>query len=387
MTKYYCSQKFNWSQISFFDGRATNCCKAEEDHIPLNQLKSHPIGFYNYAKIQQDRQDMLDGLAPAGCDHCWQLENLGVPSRRQEMQTHTVTHTTIDDCVPEFLNIVLGNTCAMTCSYCCKKFSHSWRADILKNGAYDLHDPDPRFRVEPRDELLYRLSQSDLSQSEYYHVIRSQVAAIAHQIKTVMITGGEPLISANLIDVLDIFRGHATKIIISSGLGVSAAMLDRVLDHLDLSQIQIQISAENIGALHEFNRFGSRWSLFEQHLERLTTKGVEFNFCCTLSNTSIHGFIDFVKHRSDHMSTAYLNVLRDPGFLAPNVIDDDSRLRICQDLDQHNLSSLMPYINISCDELQRRDAAVYIQEFARRRGLDLAVLPHSFRAWLQGGAT
>ena len=64
---YYCSQKFDWVEIRLYDGLVASCCQAQPDHINISDVENHPVGFFNYPKIKQDRQMMLNNQRIAGC--------------------------------------------------------------------------------------------------------------------------------------------------------------------------------------------------------------------------------------------------------------------------------------------------------------------------------
>lgn len=389
MTKYYCQQKFNWAQVSMFDGKIQSCCKASEDSVSLNLISTRPFGFFNYEKIQQDRQDMLDGKKISSCSYCWNLEEQGLPSRRTGTGSDLPTITTVDNCVPETLNILLGNLCAMTCIYCCKKFSQAWRRDLIQNGDYDcVVTDDPRHRISTKDKLLIQLSQNKLQESKYYHEILWQIQKGSTQIKKILISGGEPFLSSNLQEILDIFIGHPVEIWISTGLGIKSQHFAKQLATLDKQQIKFSVSAENVGKFHEFSRFGSRYQEFLANLQILKNLGFQYLYNPSISNTTIFGLPEFVESLDvDIDSTTILStvdIVAEPDYLAPNVIDDVSKDLIISKIRKYKtLAHLIPIVQISCTEIQRRNANAFITEFSNRRGLSLDIFPVHFLSWLQ----
>ena len=128
---YYCSQKFDWVEIRLYDGFVASCCQAQSHRITINDIKNHPVGFFNYSQIQKERQQMLDNQPVSGCETgCWSLERQNIQSLRQQMATDQKIYSTVEG-IPKTVNLVINNTCLQSCVYCCKNFSSSWLADVV----------------------------------------------------------------------------------------------------------------------------------------------------------------------------------------------------------------------------------------------------------------
>jgi organic radical activating enzyme len=384
MTDFYCNQKFNWAQVSMFDGRVQSCCEAHEDSPSLTQLKSHPVGFFNYPQIVKDRVAMLAGEKISSCRSCWSAEDKGLISRRLRSK-HTEFINNVDDARPRELNLVISNTCAMTCVYCCKKFSHSWRADLVNNG--DYHNSE-RYTATDRDRVLHKLSQAQLNNTEFYSIIQAQVSNVLDSVSVLRISGGEPFLSNNLFELLEQVKDCGIDVNINTGLGVAPARLEKFIKLLQsIPNLTVWISGENTGAAYEFVRYGNSYDNFKNNIDLLSSNGIKIRHWCAVSNLSTFDFLDFVDayYQSVHNNIS-IDPVSEPSFLAPNVIDDDSKHQFLQRLDQYkhcfDTVVLEKAVSATCSESDRVASRDFLLEFARRRQLSLEIFPKSFVAWL-----
>jgi pyruvate-formate lyase-activating enzyme len=386
MTDFYCNQKFNWAQVSMFDGRVQSCCEAHEDAPSLQQIKSHPVGFFNYPQIIKDRKSMLAGEKIAGCQSCWSAEERGLISRRLR-SANTEFLDSVDNAVPQELSIVISNTCAMTCVYCCKKFSHSWRADLVNHGDYSYNNSQ-RYTVTDRDRVLYRLSQSQLVSTEFYPLIWNQISTVLDSIKVLRISGGEPFLSNDLLNLLNQVKDYNIEVTLNTGLGVSPARLERFIKPLQtIKNLTVWISGENTGDSYEFVRYGNSYENFKNNIDMLVSNGINVKYWCAVSNISIFNFLDFVDaHCQSAQKTFRIDPVSEPSFLAPNIVDDLSKQQFLARLKdyQHcvDTSVLHKSVEIGCSEQDRINSRNFLTEFARRRNLTLDIFPASFVSWL-----
>jgi sulfatase maturation enzyme AslB (radical SAM superfamily) len=331
--------------------------------------------------IHQEREMMLNNQRIPGCEHaCWKLEDLGLESRRTAISNN---HRYLDlDSKIKTLNLILGNTCNLTCSYCCKEFSHSWLADVINHGGYDIQDTDQRYQPTAMDRIMLRLSQSDQQKTQMGGLILDQISQDLDSIEHVMITGGEPFLYKDLVDIINLFQTQ--KISIVTGLGVSHQRLLLILEKISTRDISISISGENTGSFHEFNRYGLRYQDFLQNIA-LIKEYFPVRYHCVFSNLTafdIERYMDEVVKDSPFSITP----VTDPEFMSPWVLDEQSRTIL---IDQFSRSK-WPHINKLVDVLEpqpsqqhRSQISGWIRRFVATRNLDPAIFPGSFLKWLQ----
>jgi hypothetical protein len=107
-------------------------------------------------------------------------------------------------------------------------------------------------------------------------------------------------------------------------------------------------------------------------------------FSATVSNATLFGLPDFLnKHSADSIK---FNLLVDPGYLAPNILDDDSKQVIVEKLQavkRTDLDNVINYIMLPVDPAQKPLLKQFLDQYSTRRGMDLKIFPESWIQWMQ----
>lgn len=351
----------------------SSCCAAKESKIDLTWLKQHPGQLFNTPELVQERKDMLDDIPVASCDHvCWTPERSGMTSRRLTKQSDQLTHTNID-ADPEILHLILGSDCNLTCSYCCKHYSTAWLRDIDQNGSYLNTERDT---VNNNDRIILKLGQNAIKQSALYQTVLDEVSHYKN-IREIQLTGGEPFLYNGLDKLVNQLP---EKIDIFTGLGVDTRRLDRVLSTLPQERLLLTISIENINELYEFNRYGNSYQRFIQNLNIIKDMGIPYRFLSVLSNVTLFGFKDFLN--AFEGQDIITNLCVEPTHLSPNVLDDRSKEYINNtDYGQFN-EQIKGAVNQPVTEADKQTFVTYINEFVKRRELNLEIFPEAFVNWV-----
>jgi organic radical activating enzyme len=374
-TKFYCNQKFWWLSVDIERLQTFSCCAATPSRIDFAWLKDNPGQLFNSPQLKQERTAMLNNQPVDSCvATCWRAEAKGLTSRRLVMNGDLHTHTNVT-ATPENLHIIVGTSCNMTCSYCCKQYSSAWRKDIVDNGPYLTSLTDDRYIINPMDRIIGKLSQKDIGGSDVSSRLIDEIKLLCADVKEVTITGGEPFLYNGLSKLIDIIPDNI-NIEIWTGLGVDAKRFVRELEMISRPNVSLVISAENTGKLYEFNRYGNTWQRF---LENLSHIKIDHKFNATISNLTIHGLSDFTQMFDDII----FSPCNDPDFLAINVMDDTSKLMLLDKLPVAARTMIEESIHVSPAEKQRHDLKMYINEFANRRNLSTAIFPKHFVDWIQ----
>ena len=362
---YYCSQKFWWATVEPERRSIASCCAASPSKINLDWLKNNPGQLFNTPELQQERQAMLDNLPVASCEStCWRAERSGLPSRRTVMGSFQRTHTDITS-NPQMLHIVLGSDCNLTCSYCCKQFSTAWLRDINNNGPYL---DETRYSINTNDRILLKMGQTAIKNSNSYQLILDEIQNIKGA-DCVEITGGEPFLYNGLPDLVASIK---YPVDIFTGLGVDHKRLAKILDQLP-DNVTFTISAENVGSLYEFNRYGNTWNKFLQNFELIAAR-FKYRFCNVISNLTVHGLAQF--HSEFKTQNDLTNFCTDPDYLSASVLDPISKSLYGY------TKELSTTLAIEPTALQRANLKQYINEFVSRRTVTLDVFPAHFVSWL-----
>ena len=377
---YYCSQKFDWLEVRLYDGYVASCCQAKPSKLTRDLLEADKEAFFNWPTIVSERNAMLQNVPVSGCESsCWQLEEQDLPSRRTQIKIHP-QYTDVRQ-LPKTLNIVVNNTCSLTCSYCCKNFSSSWLNDVVHNGSYDILGHEDRYNISTQDLILARSNAKQMNNTSIADLIMSQIKDAKKHIDEVLITGGEPLLYPDLEEIVDMFKGKRVQIF--TGLGVPAQRMKKMLPVLTRKGVHVTVSAENTGAYHEFNRYGTKYKDFSKNLAML--KGhPSMNFACTISNLTV---IDFPAFAANHADTdIVLNYVFEPAFMNPNLLDPETKERVLAMLESNapeHYPTIAKWVNSKPDLSQRENLLKFLKRFEQTRDVDLALFPKSFIDWLE----
>lgn len=374
MTKNnYCSQKFWFLSVNAERQEINSCCAAEYSKIDIKWLREHPGELFNTEQLKTERHQMLDDHRVSSCRSCWAVEDQNLPSRRLMMGSEVKTHTDIM-CEPAEVSLFLGLSCNLTCSYCSKEYSTAWLHDVKNNGPY--FDNDPRFNLTPYDQVILKLGQKAIQRHDNIQLLVDEIAKY-QSVNKVVIAGGEPFLQNGLVDVVNKIPG---KVEIFSGLGVTPTRFKNILESLPKDRVRLVVSAENVGNLYEFNRYGSKFNTFTENLNTIRQIGLAYGFNSVISNLTVFGFFDFLQMFKDE--NIFVQSCTDPLYLGPNVIDPESKQRLL-DTDYGNFSSTIHQLIGGTEDSELKSmSAQFIKEFSRRRDLSLEIFPESFIRWL-----
>lgn len=371
---YYCSQKFWWLTVEPERRSMASCCQATPSKIDLTWLKKNPGQLFNAPILQEERRNMLANKMVHSCESpCFIPEMNGLPTRRSMAESGVKTHTNVMS-EPTKLHLVLGSDCNLTCSYCTRQYSTSWIRDLVNNGEYF---PDTRFNITANDKILLKLGQKAIAESETYNLILDQVKNYK-KLDRVILSGGEPFLYNRLIELVNNFD---CEIEIYTGMGVNKNRFQKILSNLP-ENVFLAISAENIGPLYEFNRYGNSYEQFLDNLNSIEQRQIRYRFSSVISNLTIHGYADFQKQFST--SDDCFNICTDPDFLSPNLIDDSTKNIVKNTVYKYQDKDIKQSIDIKYSDEQKNKLSIFLKEFARRRNLSLSVFPDSFIDWLYG---
>jgi organic radical activating enzyme len=378
--------KFRYLKINLATGLTYNCHASEPHPINFDWLKDNPGNLFNTDINVKERHMMLRNERASSCEqNCWAAEDREAVSPRLyqggAIRTHLTPVTT-----PEMVDLTVSLNCNLTCSYCCKEFSSAWRRDLIKNGDYDIAATDQRFRIQPIDLVLERVSQRELHNSQKYSMLANEIRSYAPTLKKLDITGGEPFLDNQLVETLSsLDLNPDCRVVIYTGLGVDLSRFERLLNKLVIiPNLIIKVSAEGIGDFLEFNRYGSKWDDFQRKID-LLDRTVDWRFQCTLTNLTLLGFYDFYnffRDREMDLTFAY-----QPRIMSPFVLDIDSKQRLTEQMSDINpefRSQILASLKDDPTDIERQGIRNFLSEFvARRSDLSLKIFPASFLKWTE----
>ncbi len=124
VSKTLCLAKWHHVTIYLQTGETHSCYHPPPHRIPLDELANDPSALHNTLTKKRERQEMLAGQRPTGCQYCWNIEDLGADqvSDRHIKTASIYTPERFEQCAkgawdqninPEYIELSFGNECTL----------------------------------------------------------------------------------------------------------------------------------------------------------------------------------------------------------------------------------------------------------------------------------
>lgn len=368
---------------------------------------------------------MLKGDRPKECDYCWKIEDMG-KNAISDRVFKTVIYPDEDiqriSTLPATANVALrtveisfDRVCNFACSYCNSGFSTTWEKDIKNNGPYKLYSQGTgTFKVDGS------YGEIPAEGNPYIEAFWKWWPELSQSLQELRISGGEPLMSAEVWKILTEFKEKKLdhiKLAINSNLGARDELIDRLVSASHgVKTLDIYTSNESFGAHAEYIRDGLKYERWRSNLQKLKRDGnfraihvmMTINALSLFSITDL--FDDILSWRGElglHTGTWTLNLLRFPSFMSalvlPQQLKDERAAHLSTWLDRHRQHPFMqkfevagierlihylrevekPHDRVSSLALQRSDFKSFYQQYDQRRGKDFrATFPRELVEWV-----
>jgi len=352
----YCTAKWKQVTVHLATGHTHSCHHPPSHKIPLTELTRSRDALHNTDYKNHQRDMMANGIRPPECDYCWKVEDAGGISDRIIKSKEEWALPYLNDQgrnpKPSYLEVSFGNVCNFKCSYCGPEISSKWMDEIKTFGAYptssNYNDIQP----------LIENDKFPIANNEYNPYIESfwpWFDSIYDDLKVLRITGGEPLMSKELMKLLEAFLVKPNpnlELNINSNLCVTDTIFENfitILKKLETSQsvkkIKIYTSNEAHGRQAEYIRFGLDYETWYNNCQQVLRElpSVKLTIISTyncLSVTSYQRFLeDFLSLRNLFTSNSRKNplgldvpYLRDPQHLSCNILPKEMMYPIQEQL-------------------------------------------------------
>lgn len=289
-----CSKLWTDINVRIPTKQILNCCKRMQYTTPtieeMNELG--PDIFHRRRENLEDKALLIaNNELNSACDYCKETWPNSIWNSWNKWKDRDWTREDLDKLIDvdhtNYIEIMLGTTCNMTCMYCSADTSSAW-ADLKKI---------PR---NHGDELW---KETILNNLYAYIEKMNMTPEVSGYGNTNLIfynfLGGEPLLEWDIFDILEKImtihrRRNSTGHIISitTNLNIKPKLLERFLELVKSSpdfRWVISASVDAIGPYGENIRDGLKWNQFENNVIRLlNTNEIEnVSFLPTISSLSI----------------------------------------------------------------------------------------------------
>ena len=351
----FCAAKWYNATIWLGSGQTTSCHHPPAHHVTEKEVIINPAALHNTRQKRDDREKMLAGERPAGCEYCWKIEDMGrdaVSDRVYKSRIYPIEslneafETPVhEDVNLKTLEVAFDRTCQFACSYCNPAFSSTWVNDIRKNGPYLKLESDGRnhFTHEHDSAQLYKFGEDNPYVNAFFEWWETDLHRTLQELR---ITGGEPLMSGytwKLIDWFKLNQGKSsTRLAINSNLGFSQEKLQEFIDAIrSLAHVELYTSMEAVGAQAEYIRDGLDYVQWLTNINLLlqsnTVKAVHVMctinaLCLTTLPELLDQLLEFKRTYGRERVNFTLNILRFPSFQSALVLPDELRNQYRDDL-------------------------------------------------------
>jgi len=351
----FCAAKWYNATIWLGSGQTTSCHHPPAHHVTEKEVIINPAALHNTAQKRDDREKMLAGERPAGCEYCWKIEDMGrdaISDRVYKSKIYPIELLNEAFATPvhhdvnlRTLEIAFDRTCQFACSYCNPAFSSTWVNDIKRNGPYLKLESDGRnhFTHEHDSAQLYKFGQDNPYVNSFFEWWETDLHQTLQELR---ITGGEPLMSGYTWRLIDWFKQNqgksSTKLAINSNLGFDQEKLQEFIDAIrSLPHVELYTSMEAVGHQAEYIRDGLDYAQWLSNVNLLlqsnTVKAVHVMctinaLCLTTLPELLDQLLEMKRTYGRERVNFTLNILRFPSFQSALVLPDKLRNQFRDDL-------------------------------------------------------
>ena len=280
----FCMAKWHHTTIYLQTGETHSCYHPAPHKIPLEGLKENPSQLHNTPQKKAERQKMLNGEKPSGCQYCWNIECMGkdyISDRKErnasiytEERFNAIKANPLGDVNPQYVEISFGNECNFKCGYCHPKHSSTYHKEIRDHGPYTMvknHRNDiDWFKIHKEEDNPYVTAFW-----EWWPELRKTLTILR-------ITGGEPLLQQStwrMFDELEKNPMPNLELNINSNFGVKSILIERFADKVNslvakgcIKDFKVFTSMDTWGKQAEYIRTGLDLDLWEKNFDTYMTK-------------------------------------------------------------------------------------------------------------------
>jgi sulfatase maturation enzyme AslB (radical SAM superfamily) len=228
------------------------------------------------------RTQFRNGERPNGCQSCWQEEDAGKTSKRQnsiyKMRSSLENWTPDSEPTLKFIDFKLGNVCNLKCRICGSWSSSKWAQEEIDYET-DRGGDNPLARQQlreggwpKRNPQFFEDLKEDLKHVEYFEF-----------------TGGEPFMIKDHFKILKhcVEKGYAKNIDIHYNTN-GTQLPDREIFDLwrHFKHVEIAFSIDDVGEQFEYQRHPANWREVNRNLvefKKYQTHNMEFQICTTVN--------------------------------------------------------------------------------------------------------
>lgn len=337
---------------AFPDGRVYPCCLADYWHPLGNLRKDDMITVWNQDAYKKLRRNMLEEKKSEECVKCYERENMGFFSMRNDANRNYGHHinevekTQPDGLYPEFKlkywDVRFSNLCNFRCRTCGPIFSSNWYNDHIK-----LYNRKPDVDGREMSSVEYT--------GKFEMDIWEQMQPHIPYLEQVYFAGGEPLIMKEhylLLEKLIELGKTDVRLLYNTNFSELSYKNKHVFDYWKhFTSVSVGASLDGSGARAEIIRKGTVWKKIVENRQIMIDRvpHVDFYIGATISTLNALHVLDF------HLEWCDLGLIKPKDFNV-NICQDPEWYRIDIFPEKFKMNVIIPAYQKHLEWLEPQDS-------------------------------
>lgn len=237
-----------WMSLCFGPKSTLRACCHQNGSMEKNSNDHFSTEDIVSLKHNQDLRDkMQNGIVPKDCMTCFDTEEAGGFSPRQEY----LAKFKFDESAPikvEYLDLTVDNNCNLECAMCSSYYSY--KLDDFYSGKLNIP----------------RVGKWEINFSD------QNIKALLPELKMLTITGGEPFLSKRALEIINYAAASPFAPNIHLRLFTNLTIVPRNIEQIfnSFGSVELLLSIDSIEENYEFIRHPGKWSLISYNLQKIT---------------------------------------------------------------------------------------------------------------------
>jgi radical SAM protein with 4Fe4S-binding SPASM domain len=291
------------------------------------------VEIWNGDKLKTLRKQLLNGERPEGCRSCWDMEDSGVKSTRQQttedykkiIDFETVSSVIDDDYAMPLGNLKsvevrFDNICNLMCRHCSPDYSSVWEVAVK------------------RDEALNKkMIQLGTFRKQEEHVklndrIIDEIGNLSDNLVEVMLAGGEPLYHNKHYKFIESLLPNADKIMLSynSNLTTLEYKGKNILDlWKNFRRVLLRVSIDGDRDCYQYVRVHNDLDKVEANIAKvIELPNTKVNATCTTSLLNITRLTSIVEYFLSLGAYFHTSIVQYPRALNPKLLPQELKDKV-----------------------------------------------------------
>lgn len=267
-----------WTHLEVdVNGGASPCCLYKGSIPDVKVYNQSLTSIQKHEYMEKLRTQFRKGDRPTSCQSCWQEEDAGKTSKRQnsiyKMKKSLHDWTPNSEPTLKFIDFKLGNVCNLKCRICGSWSSSKWAQEELDYGENPVALKNLREGGWPKkNPQFFEDLKEELKHVEYFEF-----------------TGGEPFMIKDHFKILMhcVETGIAKNIDIHYNTNGTQLPPQEIFDlWAYFKHVEIAFSIDDVGEPFEYQRHPANWREVNANLVKFKerkTPNMDFQICTTVS--------------------------------------------------------------------------------------------------------